>query len=173
MSQASMPARELQSHVMAAHSTRIELSSGLEIVGHLKNVIALGDTPIYLQFDSAVHLDWRGQALDGQGIDRHPGGFSSPVGRLKNLPKALEQSTNEDLRSIGVIPGARAALQFQSGVLVNGKVRSFTRAPQGALLLITFTDCAVNLGSELLFDPDWGEFDMAVGAAVTRAGADS
>lgn len=168
-----MPASELRKRITAAGLNRVELSSGLEIVGHLKNVIAEGETPIYLQFDSAVHLDWRGHTLDGQNTDRHPGGFSSPVGRLKNFEKPLEQSSNDDLLSLGVIQGERAALRFQSGVEVRGKVHSFTRAPQGALLLITFTDCTVTLGSEMLFDPTWGEFDMAIGTAVTRMGSES
>lgn len=172
MSRASVPVSELQNYIKTAQMSRIELSSGLEIVGHLKNVLSSGETPIYLQFDSAVHLDLQGHVLLGQDTNRHPNGFSSPLGLLKNFDKPLEACSEKDLQELAVRQGSRAILQFQSGVKVAGLVHSFTRSPKGILLLITFSDCMVTLGSDVLFDPTWGEFDMAIGTSVVRAGAE-
>src|SRR5947199_7424524 len=35
------------------------------------------------------------------------------------------------------------------------------------LLLITFSSCSVKYGDRVLFDPDWGTYDMAVGEGIS------
>src|SRR5438552_5820077 len=37
----------------------------------------------------------------------------------------------------------------------------------GKLLLITFSGCRVKYGDRILFDPDWGVYDMAVGERIS------
>ena len=37
----------------------------------------------------------------------------------------------------------------------------------GKLVLITFSNCTVKNGERVLFDPAWGEYDMAVGERIT------
>ncbi|MDQ6623034.1 MAG: phenylalanine 4-monooxygenase, partial [Verrucomicrobiota bacterium] len=37
----------------------------------------------------------------------------------------------------------------------------------GQLILITFSNCSAKLGERVLFDPSWGEYDMAVGDIIT------
>jgi len=37
----------------------------------------------------------------------------------------------------------------------------------GKLLLITLSSCRVKYGDRLLFDPDWGMYDMAVGERIS------
>src|SRR6185437_12967155 len=36
----------------------------------------------------------------------------------------------------------------------------------GKAVMVSFTDCYVSLGSELLFQPEWGVFDMICGEKV-------
>ena len=45
-------------------------------------------------------------------------GFSSPVGKLKNIKTSLENMRIDDLAKIGVSPGEKAKLEFESGVLL-------------------------------------------------------
>jgi phenylalanine-4-hydroxylase len=59
----------------------------------------------------------------------------------------------------------RATLHFASGVTVDGVVSKLTRH-KGKLILIAWNDCRVGDGANVLFDPAWGTFDMAVGAHV-------
>ncbi len=37
----------------------------------------------------------------------------------------------------------------------------------GRLLLITFSNCSAKYGERILFDPDWGMYDMAVGERIS------
>jgi phenylalanine-4-hydroxylase len=53
-------------------------------------------------------------------------------------------------------------------VVVTGRVKQLVRR-EDQLLLVTFADCTVKFGDRLLFDPAWGEYDMAVGERITSA----
>ncbi|NJL24176.1 MAG: hypothetical protein HC902_02665 [Calothrix sp. SM1_5_4] len=77
-----------------------------------------------------------------------------PVGLERGRPGAQRLRT-----------GHAATLRFQSGVVVEGTLKSFTRI-ENKLALITWTDCRARLGDRVLFDPAWGEYDMAVGSRV-------
>jgi len=134
----------------------VQLDTGLQIAGILKDFIA--DTqgqPIYLRFQGPCQLATDRRELPNQGTSRHEHGFSMPLGKPKPGSKTLS-----DLKA-----GQRALFEFESGVKVNGVVSTFTHH-QGKPVLVTWTDCKVTLGDEVLFDPSWGEYDMAVGFAV-------
>jgi phenylalanine-4-hydroxylase len=49
---------------------------------------------------------------------------------------------------------------------VSGRVEKTVRQ-DGKLLLITFSNCSVKQGDRVLFDPAWGEFDMAIGEKIS------
>jgi len=65
-----------------------------------------------------------------------------------------------------LIEGKKAKLEFESGVVVEGKIDKIFRR-DGKLLLITFSSCRVKYGDRVLFDPDWGTYDMAVGERIS------
>ena len=50
-------------------------------------------------------------------------------------------------------------------ITVSGRVEKLLRQ-DGQLLLITFSNCTAKYGDRVLFDPAWGEFDMAVGEKI-------
>jgi phenylalanine-4-hydroxylase len=57
-------------------------------------------------------------------------------------------------------------LEFVSGVTVKGQLRAITKH-QHRNVLMSFSACTVTgPGGELLFDPDWGDYDMAVGERI-------
>jgi hypothetical protein len=62
--------------------------------------------------------------------------------------------------------GEDAELEFTSGVTVSGCVKQLLEQ-DGKLILVTFSNCTVKLGDRILFDPSWGEYDMAVGDRIT------
>ena len=81
------------------------------------------------------------------------------------MAAAPENLSDDQLRSIGVIEGKDSNIEFESGVTVSGRVEKVLRR-DGRLLLITFLNCSARLGNQVLFDPAWGEFDMAVGEQI-------
>lgn len=156
----------LERAIAAATVNTAQLNSGLQISGCLRNVLwEDSGRPAYLQFDGPSALAFAYRELEDQGPARHPHGFSSPVGFIKGERRCLSTFAPLDLERIGVRVGARVRLEFESGVVVDGKVGGWTyEGPR--LLILTFEDCRVTRGGELLFDPAWGVYDMACGSVV-------
>jgi len=65
-------------------------------------------------------------------------------------------------------PGEGVRLRFEGGVSVEGKMGRVLRQ-DGRILVIRFSDCTVAFGDRVLFRPDWGTYDMAVGAELVSA----
>lgn len=144
----------------------IELNSGLQISGRLKDYLVLENEPAYLQFEGPSQLCAEHHQLLGQGPAAHPHGFGSPVGYLQGATKCLSEMTDSELHQLGIKMGSRTELVYKSGVRVSGQVSGWLRHSSGRLLVISFTDCTVTQGSNTLFDPAWGTYDMAVGSRV-------
>jgi phenylalanine-4-hydroxylase len=58
---------------------------------------------------------------------------------------------------------------FEGDICVEGEVITGTRNIQGKIMVIKFKDCQVTHGDRVLFHPDWGVYDMAVGKDVLAA----
>jgi phenylalanine-4-hydroxylase len=144
-----------------------QYSSGLQVTGVFNEVIVGPDkTPAYLRTTGPSALACKDQELAGHGRDYHKDGFGSPVGMWKNTPKSPESLTNADLSQLGVAEGKKAEIQFAGGISVSGKVEKIQRQ-EGKLLLISFSGCTVKHGDRILFDPAWGNYDMAVGERIS------
>ena len=140
-----------------------ELSSGLQVSGVFSRLVRRGADCAYLQTTGHTSLAFAGSELPGHDVSMHPAGFGSPVGELVGGGR-IEQMSVEDL---GLEPGERGSLQFASGVRVSG-VLDETVQRGGKTIMLSFNDCRVTgADGELLFDPAWGRYDMAVGEKVT------
>ena len=129
-----------------------EYSSGLQVSGVFTEVLTdKRKQPIYLRTTGKSALAFRDKELPGHGIDYHKDGYGSPIGKWKETE---------------IAEGKKTKLEFESGVVVEGKIDKILRH-DGKLLLITFSDCTVKHGDRVLFDPAWGTFDMAVGEKIS------
>jgi phenylalanine-4-hydroxylase len=147
----------------------VQLNSGIQISGLLKSYDT-GDSPpgapSYYKFLGPCQLSYAYQQLPEQGVVRHAHGFSSPVGLLKNHRRCLSTYSPENLANMALQRGERARIEFESGVRVEGLLKEWTYC-DGKLVVLTWVDCRVTLRDQLLFDPAWGEFDLAVGSQIT------
>jgi phenylalanine-4-hydroxylase len=144
-----------------------EYSSGLQVTGIFREVLTdQSQRPIYLRSKGATALSFQNKELPGHGKDRHADGFGAPVGRWRNVNVPPESLSSDQLHSIGIVEGKKATIEFESGVKVSGRVEEILRQ-DGKLLLITFSNCSAKHGDAVLFDPTWGEFDMAVGEKIS------
>ena len=57
-------------------------------------------------------------------------------------------------------------MEFTSGVIVTGTVTNWLRSNIGALVVLSFTDAKVTGHGQVLFEPAWGTYDMAVGSHI-------
>ena len=142
-------------------------SSGLQISGKVTDVIQdISGNEVYIKTSGATALAFNYKQLDGHGISYHSDGFGSPLGLLKGSTKPLEYFNVENLKQYDIEKNSRTRLEFISGINLEGTTKDIVYAG-GKLILIKFRDCAVkdNRG-EILFNPEWGDYDMAVGEKI-------
>lgn len=147
----------------------IELSTGLQISGVFSNVIEDEGKPVYVQTTGKTALSYREKELVGHGTEYHAEGFGSPIGKLKGINLAIEEMSPRDLRAYDIYEGEQVTLEFEGNIKVVGEIVTGTRNLQGEILLIKFKNCTVTHNDTVLFQPEWGIYDMAVGKKVISA----
>ncbi|MDK2770986.1 MAG: aromatic amino acid hydroxylase [Flavobacterium sp.] len=147
----------------------IELSTGLQISGVFTNVIEDEGKPVYVQTTGKTALSHREKELVGHGTEYHAEGFGSPIGKLKGINLAIEEMSPRDLRAYDIYEGEQVTLEFEGNIKVVGEIVTGTRNLQGEILLIKFKNCTVTHNDTVLFQPEWGIYDMAVGKKVISA----
>jgi phenylalanine-4-hydroxylase len=144
-----------------------EYSSGLQVSGVFTEIITDDkDSPIYLRTTGKTALAHQHKQLEGHGIDYHKEGFGSPIGKWKQSSPPPESLSDDQLRELGIVEGKKAKLEFESGIIVEGKIDKILRR-NDKILLITFLNGHVKYGDRVLFEPEWGVYDMAVGERVS------
>jgi phenylalanine-4-hydroxylase len=113
----------------------------------------------YLQFQGASQLATGGFEITGQGRKRHPDGFGCPVGKLKSITQPLKEMSETDFSKMGWDVGALFKLEYQSGIRVEGTLKKVQRK-DGRIQAITLTHTKVTHGTDVLFEPSWGEYDL-------------
>lgn len=148
----------------------IELSTGIQISGVFSNVISTDDgKPVYIQTTGPTALACRDKELIGHGANYHSEGFGSPIGKLKGINLAIEDMYPRDLEVYGIYEGKKTRLLFEGNIQIEGEVITGKRDLKGKILFISFKNCTVTQGDTILFHPDWGIYDMAVGKEIISA----
>lgn len=148
----------------------IELTTGIQISGNFERVIKFKNNKIaYFQTKGLTALANRDKELIGHSTAVHKNGFGSPVGKLKGINLPIEDMSPRDLKAYGIYEGESMTLEFESGIIIKGKAITGTRDLRGKILIITFDECTVTYKDEVLFQPEWGLYDMAVGKEVISA----
>jgi phenylalanine-4-hydroxylase len=157
----------LQKGLESKNTCTIVYSSGLQVSGTIAGYETNeAGNAVFIKTSGESALAYQDKQLNGHGKDFHKDGFSSPVGRLKGFDKPIEDFSDEDLQKAGIGQGKSTRLTFESGYEVNGTVENVLNI-DAKIQLITFKDCTVtNNNGEVVFQPDWGVYDMAVGEKI-------
>jgi len=147
----------------------VEFSTGVQVSGNFSRVMEHEDRPIYIQTTGKTALSYREKELVGHGTSSHAEGFGSPVGKLKGINLAIEDMSPRDLRAYAIYEGENVCLEFEGGIKVEGTIITGTRNLQGKVIIISFENCKVTHGEEILFEPEWGRYDMVVGKEIISA----
>jgi phenylalanine-4-hydroxylase len=147
----------------------IEMSTGLQISGIFTNVIELEGKPIYIQTQGKTALSYREKELVGHGTATHENGFGSPIGKLRGINLAIEDMSPRDLKAYKIYEAEKVTLEFEGNIVVEGEIITGSRNLQGEIIIISFKNCTVKHGERILFQPEWGIYDMAVGKKVVSA----
>ena len=154
--------------ISSANTATCVYSSGLQVSGIFTEVITEKKEPVYIKTTGPTALSFDSKQLEGHGKEYHNHGFGSPVGKIKASSVPLEVMHVDDLKRSGITTGEHCSLDFASGVRVQGKLERI-RQKNGKNVLFSFTECKVTYHDQVLFDPTWGTYDMAVGEVITSA----
>jgi phenylalanine-4-hydroxylase len=148
----------------------VEMSTGIQISGKFVEVIEDENMrPIYIKTLGQTALAYKNKELIGHDKEYHRDGFGSPVGKLKGINLAIEDMSPTDLEAYGIYEGRTTKLQFDGGIVVHGEIITGKRNLQGKIILISFRNCTVTFGDQVLFHPSWGIYDMSVGESIISA----
>lgn len=148
----------------AALSTTV-LETGLQISSIVENISLDSEgSPCFLKFKGPTQLSYGDQEIEGHSVHTHAHGFSCPIGALDSGTdlSTLDQSGFE---KIGFKAGTVAQLRFKSGITLQGVLIGLIRR-DGKSLIASFERCTVRKGDVVLYQPDWGTFDLALGSRV-------
>lgn len=158
----------LQKAIEAQSVNTAELNSGIQISGEIRNAMTDSEGRVaYLQVQGPTQLSFQDKELPGHDKSYHAHGFGTPIGFLKQFPtKCPSTLTAQEWQQVGAQEGEALNLEFTSGVTVKGTLKSRLQKGERTLLLVLEGATAAWNG-QILFDPSWGTFDMALGSAVT------
>lgn len=147
-----------------------QLNSGLQVKGALSEVRkSQQGQVIFLKWEGETEMLNRDRLIQGQGRDRHASGFSSPLGPIQTqggLKRLSSVTSRESLSQFGLVMNEKAELKYESGILVRGVLKDAIFSVDGKLIMLTFDDATVIHNKDVLYDPSWGAFDLAVGESV-------
>ena len=144
----------------------VELSSGVQISGGFSNVISENDEPIYIQTSSPTSLYINGVEIPNHGKNYHKNGFGSPIGYLVESNKPLENFLEHELNEIGIILNKDVNLNFIGRIKITGRLINKLWDSNGNLIMLSFINCTVTHNKTILFQPDWGTYDMVLGKEI-------
>lgn len=142
--------------------------SGLQVSGRFSEVLCdVVGNATYIRTEGPTQIAYKDKELSEHGVDTHAQGFGSPVGHLKGFHRCLSEYSVDELKTHGIRVGETVELEYLSGITVRGILREIVRHNHHNLLL-SFEDCSVtDLDGRVLFSPDWGVYDLAVGSTIT------
>jgi phenylalanine-4-hydroxylase len=146
--------------------TTVELETGLQISGILTEYRDLQNEEVFfIKLVGPIQLSYNEIQLEGHGPKYHSNGYSSPLGKIKGLSKQMCKLTHSDLQRMEIVEGKKVHLEFEPGIKLEG---IFTRTVEkdNKILLLSFENCTIKLANEILYSPEWGTFDLALGEKV-------
>ncbi len=163
----------LSPRIADAGARVVLFEGGTLAIGTIAKVIG-DDVTAYIGFDSATKLmsaDENGAWVDlpGQGYDQHEHGYGMAVGTPQGTHGEIATFTADDWARLGIKEGSLGTLKYKSGVLVRGKVAKLQTDATGLVRVIKFVDADVTLGPQVLFRPEWGDYDLLIGTQITNS----
>ncbi|WII72516.1 aromatic amino acid hydroxylase [Bdellovibrio sp. 22V] len=157
----------LKKAIEAESVNTAQLNSGIQISGQIVEAITTAKNEIaYLRLQGPSQLCYADKQLSGHGKDYHAHGFGTPVGFLKEFPSRCPSTfTDSEWMWLQVENGKSVTLTYTSGVVITGTVQG-RLVKDGKTLLLTLTNAKAEFQGRVLFAPEWGTFDMAIGSSV-------
>jgi len=143
----------------------IVYNSGLQVSGKFASVTSADGVEQYIQTSGPTSLSYEDTELNNHSTSNHKDGFGSPIGKIKNISENFHLLSNNQLSLKGFNLDELCEFEFESGVKVKGILINILRK-NSKVILMSFTNCVVTHDNHILFFPEWGTYDMAVGDEI-------
>ena len=160
-------AESLQKAIECKNICTAVLSSGLQISGVFTELFQDQSGNLqYFRTAGGTALAVDDQQLPSHDTTYHSDGFGSPLGKLKDAHKFLEDFSEKDLIQFSIRNNEPVTLEFEHGIRVDG-ILTQSLFSNGKLVLLSFRNCTVqDVNGNRYFEPHWGNYDMAVGQSI-------
>lgn len=162
-------AKAIKNAINTQNIATVQYDSGLQVSGIISNLeLDSAGGVKYISTQGPTTLNYQNLQLKDHGEDYHAQGFGSPVGKIRNLSTPLYLANEDQLREFGINLNTIVELNFESGIHVKGFLFNILRKEEKNILF-SFKDCLVkDQQGQTLFDPSWGNYDMAIGETVPK-----
>ncbi len=145
----------LKKLIQAKTVNTVEFENGLQASGVVTSYkVDKNKKPAYVQFTGPTQLCFRDKQIEGHGHKYHIHGYGTPVGAIQNHA-TLKLNLKENL-----------TVQYESGVQITGTLEKVLQVgPQAEVW--TFSNAKCTYQDEVLFQPEWGLYDVLVVKEVT------
>ncbi len=150
--------------IKSANIATCEYDNGVQISGKFTKLINSNGLDIYLQTEGPTALSKDYLEIENHGVFFHKEGFGAPLGKVKNF-----EFTNLNLdkcRDQGLLKSKKIKLEYNSGLLLNGIIKEFVLDKNKHVILISFIDCQIQFKDKVLFDKNWGQYDLVIGEKI-------
>ena len=156
----------LNKAILSKNITTSVYDSGLQVSGILDKFIKDNNDKItYLQFVGNVQLSNNEIQIKGHGTDKHPNGYGGALGLLSDIGLPLHQLNNKQLKQIGLIENTNIRLEFDGGLIIEGRVKNIHKI-NNSPILVSLDQCEVRLNNKQLYKPEWGTYDLSCGNKI-------
>lgn len=146
----------------------VVLSSGIQISGVIDKIeLDTNDEPSLIVFNSSVALAFNHKQLRGWDKSVLDKGFITPVGKIKNSAKLLEDLSDQQIEEFKNTETDLSEFYFESGIVLKGVLRQLIKKNYKTIAII-FSNCRVYgsiTGHDFYNEPE--DFILTVGANVT------
>jgi len=152
--------------ILSENTTTTVFDSGLQVSGILnKCIYDKKKQPSYLNYLGRTQLCYNDSEIDGQGTKTHPEGYGAALGNIIPMNKSLYELSDEELKTINVEPGKHSTIKFYNGLIVSGTIKNIIKY-ENKPILITLDNASVRLKDNILFEPAWGQYELACGNKI-------
>jgi len=141
-----------------------EYENGLQISGIFTNLIHSNGKGVYVQSQGPTALSLSGFEIENQGTSFHKEGFGAPLGKVVNFN--LSHLNLEQCNAIGLIINKKIKFEYNTGLFLEGVVKDFVVDKNDNIILISLESCQIQFKDQILFNKNWGQYDLVVGEKI-------
>ena len=144
----------------------VEIDKQIQISGLVSRYIKTNNKINFIKLEGPSQICINNKEIKNHGIEYHSQGYSTPIGNILEYKKPLNKLNAEQIKKLKIQINKNVSLIFENNIQLQGTVTKIHKV-DNQIRILTFKNCTVNYNNEVLFQPDWGFFDLICGNSIT------